>query len=93
MYSCIGKTNSRFRKQGGDQIWTLYFEFMGLLPSHIVTLTIILFSACKKRRENLIGYQKSQELHTQKGYFLYWFNVARARKSIRGHANLKIQLT
>lgn len=65
---------------------------MKLLAAFVSEWTLAA-KACKQRRENLIGYQKSQELHTQKGYFLYWFNVARARKSIRGHANLKIQLT
>ncbi|XP_045163017.2 uncharacterized protein LOC123527556 isoform X2 [Mercenaria mercenaria] len=48
---------------------------------------------CRQRREALKRYTVKKEQHTQKVFFLYWYNVAKARKSIRGHANLKIQLT
>ncbi|XP_052225286.1 uncharacterized protein LOC127840885 isoform X16 [Dreissena polymorpha] len=47
---------------------------------------------CRVRRESLVAYQSRKSFHIQQAYFLYWFNVAKARKSIRGHANLKIQL-
>ncbi|XP_060563783.1 uncharacterized protein LOC132723125 isoform X2 [Ruditapes philippinarum] len=48
---------------------------------------------CCERRNALQKYTVKKEKQTQKVFFLYWYNVAKARKSIRGHANLKMQLT
>lgn len=63
------------------------------LVSTLITNWKLAAKGCRYRRESLQVHVNKKHWHTQQGYFLYWFNVAKARKSIRGHANLKIQLT
>ncbi|KAL4221576.1 hypothetical protein ACF0H5_019833 [Mactra antiquata] len=48
---------------------------------------------CHERRNALQKYTEHKNFQSQRVHFLYWYNVAKARKSIRGHANLKMQLT
>ncbi|XP_052821299.1 uncharacterized protein LOC128246851 isoform X2 [Mya arenaria] len=76
-------------------------ELMCLQAGRVFNMKLItsLLSAWKstargirERRQSLMAYQEKKDQQVQKVYYLYWFNVAKARKSIRGHANLKIQL-